>query len=182
MGKKMINNENFNQFIDSRNQLIEKLEKKEITKTEFIEENYGYFLNCDIEPVDEPQSIEQGIFNYQYYNIMAKYSFLMKNELEFRNPHEAANYNEQAFNFYKMKDKATLAMIELVNYENVEAYYVDLLSSELEGKLFEVIIKGVEKAVFHSKDKRILNRLEKNGVFNPDKKKSVIHDYVNTKY
>jgi len=64
----------------------------------------------------------------------------------------------------------------------MEAYYIDMQSERLRGKLYEIYIKNYEKAILHSMDEEIKNILIKNNVFSEDIRKSVIDDYVNQGY
>jgi S-adenosylmethionine:diacylglycerol 3-amino-3-carboxypropyl transferase len=64
----------------------------------------------------------------------------------------------------------------------VEAYFIKMESSILEGKLYEIVLKNYEYAVLHSKSIWLLDVLKKEGVFLEKKQKSVIDYYVNQRY
>ena len=83
---------------------------------------------------------------------------------------------------YLLKDQATMALLEIVSYKNLEAYYLEMRSERLSGKLFEIVFTDRPLAILHSMDVRIQRKLEKQGCFSEGKKKSLIDDYVNTKY
>lgn len=177
-----MNKDDLKKFIDHRNYLINRLEADEIDKTEFIEMNAEYFKDGEHCPIKTIKTVDEGIFNYQYYNSKAKMSMLKSNELEFRNPRQSQKYYDDCFDFYYKKDRVTEEILELVKYKNVEAYFIKLNSQDLHGELFEILLLDHHRAILHSKCKRILNRLKKAGVFCEDCKKSAICEYINTKY
>ncbi len=55
-------------------------------------------------------------------------------------------------------------------------------STNLEGKLYEIVLSDFEYAVLHSKSLWLLDVLKKENVFSEKRKKSVIDYYVNSKY
>ena len=69
-----------------------------------------------------------------------------------------------------------------MHFENVDAYFIKMESSALEGKLYEIVLSDYEYAVLHSKSIWLLEVLKKENVFSDKKKKSVIDYYVNSKY
>lgn len=174
--------DSLDRFIAFREDLIEKLDQKAISKEDFIMENFKYFKKNKLKPIKDITSVEEGVFNYQYYNIMAKYNFLKIFEIEFRDPIKASELQEKAFEYYRLKDNVIKKILKIVNYENVVAYFVKMDSEFLNGELFEIVLKDYEKIIFHTKDKLILNRLKKNDVFKAGIRDSVITNYINKKY
>ena len=63
----------FESFFEYRSFLIMQLENGDMDKPTFIRENYDFLLRIGATPFARVNSMEKGIFNYQYYNIMAKY-------------------------------------------------------------------------------------------------------------
>lgn len=170
-------------FFEKRNDLIAQLEKKEITKTKYIEENFRLFVDGKEDP-DEIRisTIDEGIVLYHYFNTKAKYLFIMGQELYYRDTYRAKAIHDEALDYYSKKDKITLLILEKMEYKEMDAYYVEAESEELSDSLYEIVLVNYTNVIFHSKDKLILNRLMKNGVFKNQKLKSKIHDYINTKY
>ncbi|BEP28113.1 DUF6648 family protein [Helicovermis profundi] len=170
-------------FVENRDMLIDTLKEGKINKIQYIEACYEFLKVENMKPFKiNVDSIEKSLYNYQYYNTLAKYTLMKCEECRFRDSTKSRELYEYAQDYYAKKDKETLNLLELINYKNVSAYFLKMNSEVLEGELFEITIDNYDKAVFHSKDKRILNRLKKNGVFDEEAKLSIIDKYVNTKY
>lgn len=165
-----------------RDVLIDQLEDKIISKTQYIEENYERFVEGVKPPSTQIKSIDEGIVAYHYYNTKAKKMMMMGNDCYYRDPYQAKDYHDTAHDQYIKKDAVTLAVVELMAYKDMEAYFVTLASEDLHEELFEIVLTAYKRVIFHSKDKRLLNRLKKNGVFSDELRASKIDDYVNTKY
>ncbi len=172
----------FDAFMAERDILIDQLEEKEITKTTFIEDNYDQFVDGVKPPTTLINSVEEGIIAYHYYNTKAKKMMMEGNDCYFRDAYQAKQLHDLAHDQYLKKDTVTMALVELLNYKDMEAYFVILQSEELNEELFEIVLTNYRRIIFHSKDKRLLNRLRKNGVFSEEFQASKIDDYVNTKY
>lgn len=169
-------------FISYRNGLIDKLETEEINKMQFIRKNYEYISKYNINPYSDIENVSQGILAYQYFNSTAKYLLSKAFEIELKSPRKAYELREDAFENYVYKNNVIKKVLELVNYINVEAFFIKMNSKALEGELFEIILKDYEKLIFHTKDQLILNRLKKNNCFLDEVKESVISEYINKKY
>lgn len=165
-----------------RDLLIDQLEDKSISKIQYIEENYERFVEGVKPPSTQIKSVEEGIVAYHYYNTKAKKMMMMGNDCYYRDPYQAKDYHDTAHDQYIKKDTVTLGVVELMDYKDMEAYFVTLASEDLHEELFEIVLTGYKRVIFHSKDKRLLNRLKKNGVFSDELRASKIDDYVNTKY
>jgi len=63
----------FDKFLIHRQSLIEQYSKGDMTKDEFIEANYSYINSTDLVPFKKLDNVKKAIFNYQYYNVLAKY-------------------------------------------------------------------------------------------------------------
>lgn len=171
----------------------------DLTKNEFLEENFNTIERLGIKPFERIDNIKKAIYNYQYFNVLAKYSYRQAKEYSPRSKHKKSLL-EQSNNFYYEKDKVTMTLLKLLDFKNVEAYYVKVKSKKLQNRLYEIVIHdpdvlieintlsipfgGMEAddLVLHSKNPYILKRLKEEGVFQDTKKKSLTDSYINQKY
>lgn len=174
----------FKSFLENRNMVIEMLDRGEIDKREFLVQNYRLLTQISIIPKKDIASIEEGVYNYQYYNGMAKYHAMILSEQRNAGKSEKklSELANKIENYYREKDKQTSALLEFVNYTGVDAYYIEMNSKRLEGTLFEINFYEFDKVIFHSKSEEIKENLIKNKVFSNEIKNSAIVDYVNTQY
>lgn len=174
----------FESFFENRSFLIMQLENGDMDKPTFIRENYDFLSRIGATPFARVNSMEKGIFNYQYYNIMAKYYRSVAIDLEKRGKHPrvALSYRHKSDDQYHKKNLDISYMLNLVEYENVEAYYVKSKSKFLKDKLYEIVFLDYDKAIFHSTADWLLNNLKENNCFIEGKRKSLIDDYINTRY
>ena len=174
----------FDEFFEHRDMLIIQHMNGDITKKEYLELNYKYMLEKNIKPFQRIDSFEKGMYNYQYYNMLAKYHMMIAKEIKDKGIHISfySKYLTEADYYYNEKDKTTFRLLRFLNYENVEAYFIKMESTNLEGKLYEIVLNDFEYAVLHSKCLWLLDVLKKEKVFNEKRKKSVIDYYVNSKY
>jgi hypothetical protein len=172
----------FETFMMRRDELIDQLEAKTLSKADFIEANYREFVEGVKPPSTAIRTVEEGIIAYQYYNTKAKKLMIEGDNDYYRDPRYAKQCHDRAHDQYVKKDAVTTAIIDLLGYQNMEAYFVSLQSDELHKELYEIVLTAYHRVIFHSKDKRLLNRLRKNGVFFEEIRPSIIDDYVNTKY
>lgn len=183
MLKQKLEDSMMDKFFKNRDELIDRFAHGRISKTDFVEENYEFIMSLKFSPFEgELKDHKQCIYNYQYYNILAKYANLQAQELENFDPKEADKFKEAEFEYYKYKDQATLSLLEHVNYENVESYFMNMASNRLCGQLFEIVFNDYYRAIFHSMNPLILKKLRSHLVFSPVYKDSVIHTYVNSVY
>lgn len=167
-----------------RKESIDLLTDKKIGKNEFLEKNYEYLQKLDLKPFSSISSILEAIYNYQYYNIMAKRSNSLAFEIH-NNPKKKRQYKmliNKRENFYCLKDKASLRLLELVEYDSIEAYFIKMKSKRLTGEIFEIVLKNHDKLILHSKNKDILKKLIENNCFDSEVKQSKIDSYVNKSY
>jgi hypothetical protein len=171
----------FDEFFANRQSLIDQYKKGDLTKEEFIESNYYYIQSMNTKPFQRVDNIKKGLFNYQYYNVLAKYCQ--------KRAHESPNgslqkedFLEKANYYYSKKDNVTMKILEILDYTGVDAYYVKVNSPNLKNKLFEIVLKDYENVILHSKNEKIKDRLVEEGVFRDEKIKSVIDSYINQKY
>lgn len=171
-------------FFYNRDSLIERLMNNEINKNDYLNMNYNYIKSCNAKPFLIIDSLEKGMHNYQYYNILAKQNCRKLSECRHDGKQHSyyKKYQDEIKAYYDEKDKVTFRLLRFMKYKNVEAYYINTDSKQLDGELFEIVIKNQKYAVLHSKAKWIKSALEKEGIFQNITKKSVIDYYVNQKY
>lgn len=175
----------FDKFFKNRESLIRQFRKGDITKKEFIDEHYNFIQRLNLKPFKYGiDSFEKGLYNYQYYNMLAKYSYMKSKDpkLQQKHPKLVIQLQNDAQYYYSQKDKSTLKLLEYLEFENIEAYFIKVKSENLKDKLFEIVLKSYENVVFHSINKGLLQRLREEGVFHEEKKKSIIDKYINEKY
>jgi len=152
-------------FFKRRNELIKELSIRKIDKLSFLEKNYELIQNLNMKPLLNISSLEEGMYNYQYYNILAKF-FKQKSILYSNNKKKQKKYNENLMksnNYYAEKDKYLLKMIDFLDEKTTESYFIDMNSKRLNNSLFEIVVKDVDFAIFHSMNIEILQKLkEKN--------------------
>lgn len=171
-------------FDSRRKQTIDLLTEGSIDKNEFLDLNYDYIRNLDLKPYSQIQNILEGIYNYQYYNILAKRSNNQANKY-LHNPKKKKLYTRlinDRENYYCLKDYTTRSIIKLINYKNIQSYYIKLSSKRLTGKIFEIVLLDYDKLILHSKDESILKELKDHQVFDDNLKFSKINEYVNRSY
>lgn len=175
----------FDKFFSNRETLIYQFRKGDISKKEFIEEQYAFIIRLNLKPFKyRIDSFEKGIYNYQYYNVKAKYSSMKSKDKKIidKHPELVKKYIDDKWYFYKKKDESILKLLRYLDYYNVEAYFIKVKSDVLEGRLFEIVLKDYDNTVLHSINPGVLNELREECVFIEEKKKSIIDQYVNERY
>ncbi|MDO5717914.1 MAG: hypothetical protein Q4P34_02925 [Tissierellia bacterium] len=171
-------------FLKIRNQLIIDLENGKLDKKDFLIENYLLIEKLNMKPFLINDTIGRCVYNYQYYNVLAKYykmcNLNLKSSKKSRKIHDI-NKSKIA-NYYIEKDKIILDLIKLVNKEDLVAYPLLLNSEKLDNKLFEIILLNYEKVILHSINQKVKDSLIDKGVFDPNPRKSKIDHYVNIVY
>ncbi|MGI6777941.1 MAG: DUF6648 family protein [Acetivibrionales bacterium] len=171
----------FEQFFMNRQSLIEQYKKGDLSKEEFIEENYRSINSLNIKPFRRIDNVKKGLYNYQYYNVIAKYYQRKAHALD--NNHESRqDFLELSDYFYSKKDKATEMLLKHLDFSGIEAYYVKVKSPNLKKKLFEIVLKDYDNVILHSKNKAILDMLQKENNFVDQERESLIDSYINQKY
>lgn len=160
--------------------LIDQLEIGVLTKETFILENFKMLASYGDVSLTI-QSVDEGILKYHYFNTQAKMKMLEADELEFRAPDKHFKLKEQAYDWYLKKDKITLQLVELVNYEAISAYFIHMNSRGLEGQIYEIDFYNHDRVILHSKDRKILHKLKTAGCFIEERMDSKVKSYVNTK-
>ncbi|SHH65845.1 hypothetical protein SAMN02745135_01561 [Caloranaerobacter azorensis DSM 13643] len=174
----------FDKFFNHRDALIIQYINGDITKREFLKLNFEYIQKMNVKPFSRIDSFEKGMYNYQYYNMLAKYYYMTAMDIKKKNKHfdyyraciDEANY------YYNLKDRATLKLLRFLKFKNVEAYFIKVQSRFLKDKLYEIDLKDYENAILHSKSPWLLKILKDEGVFFEGVRKSLIDSYINEKY
>ncbi len=194
----MIQNK-FNKFLQHRQSLLFQYKMGDLTKNEFIERNFDTISRLGIKPFWRIDNTKKAIYNYQYYNVLAKYYY--RQAMDFpKGSKQRGSLLSQSNDYYYEKDKVTRKLLKLLDVKNVEAYFVRVRSKNLQNKLYEIVISDpdvlyeintlsmryggmdADDLILHSKNPTILRQLKEEGVFLDEKKKSVTDSYINQKY
>ncbi len=162
-----------------RQGLIDQYIKGDMTKREYLNKNFDAVLALNIKPFKNVDSVDKGLFNYQYYNAMAKDARMDSYIADDREMGRL--YNEKSNYYYEKKDKATLKVLELKNFNGVRAYFIRVRSKGLKNKLFEIVLDDYNM-ILHSTSSTLLKRLKDERVFEEGVKSSLIDGYINQKY
>lgn len=167
-------------YFNYRQGLIDQYVKGDMTKNEYLKKNLEAVLSLNISPFKNADTVDKALFNYQYYNAMAKDA---KIEASYAvNKEYAYTLREKADYFYSKKDNATLKILKLLDFKGVEAYFISVKSKYLKGKLFEIVLKEYYNMILHSSSPVILNILREERAFDEHTKKSLIDGYINQRY
>lgn len=174
----------FDKFFKHRGGLIQQFKKGDISKKEYIEAGFAYIHQEGLKPFKNVDSFEKAMYNYQFYNTMAKYFYLKSNEIKSygKHPELLKEHLEKVDYYYRKKDQATLRAIELLDYYGVEAYYIQVQSSYLKKKLYEIQFEDYPDYILHSTSEWLLKRLQEENIFKEGVRRSLISNYVNEKY
>ncbi|WP_312354849.1 DUF6648 family protein [Aminipila sp.] len=174
----------FDEFFDNRNALIYKYQKGDLSKKEFIEEHYYFITRLNLKPFQRIDSFEKGVYNYQYFNAVAKYNTLRLRDKKLIEKHPdliREIENKVKYNYHK-KDESIIKLLRYLDFENIEAYYIKSKSEYLNNKLIEIVLLDYDNTIFHTINIGIVDELEREGVFEDVRKRSKIDNYVNKKY
>lgn len=174
-------NNKFEQFLRNRQKLIDHYVKGDLSKEEFIEENYRCIISLDIKPFQKIDNVKKAIYNYQYYNVIAKYYQKRAHDTSKRHA-SREDFLEQANYYYSKKDQVTEKLLKILDFKGVEAYFVKVKSPNLKKKLFEIVLTDYDNIILHSTSEIIRNQLIYENVFQNEEKQSVIDNYINQKY
>lgn len=171
-------------FIAERNRLIDALESGSLNKAAYLEAQDAALTALSAVPRRHGAliSFEEGLFNYQYYNMLAKRERVLCKDEEFRNPAQSRRHRQEADRWYALKDRETVRLLEWLGYQEVRAYYIETPARYLKGRLIEIVAYTRHRAVFHTADEAILNRLVRAGVFQEGLQPSVIRSYIEADY
>lgn len=179
----------FERFLKHRQSLLLQYKMGDMTKHEFLQENFDYINKLDIKPFSRIDNIKKALYNYHYYNVNAKYWQWVAKDPK-NTPSKRNACFRQSLNYYYQKDRATLALLRLIDF-NAEAYYVNVKSRNLKNKLIEIVIKDPDilleidpynhiskftdnnYLILHTKSTSVANVLKEN---------RLTDDYINQKY
>lgn len=178
--RKVFNLNALEKYFRYRQSLIDQYVKGDMTKREYLQANYEAVVYNDIKPFKNIDTVLKGLFNYQYYNARAKEK-KQASTIKDLDYDEKKEYLDSCNYFYSRKDKATMKILELLEYKGVEAYFIKVRSKELKGKLFEIILTDYNM-ILHSTNELILKKLVEEGVFSEGSRKSLIDGYINQRY
>lgn len=180
----MNENEKLKLFETFRKESIDLLEESKVDKETFLATNLAFLEKLNLKPFTNINNINEALYNYHYYNLYAKKSNLDAQKI-IHNAKKKKQYVKninQRENYYYLKDMATLRLLELINYQDIESYYIVLKSTRLKGEIFEIHVKSMDQAILHSKSKAILQSLREHDVFLEEERQSLIDSYVNKTY
>lgn len=174
----------FDDFSKMRDSLIFQYKKGDLSKKEYIRESHDLLIRLEACPFQNVDSFEKAVFNYQYYNTMAKYAKMKAEELLKKEKHRDLyrSYIDRKDRYYKQKDRMSWNAAQLIQFQDVEAYYIKVTSQFLKDNLFEIIFLQYPSVVFHSKSRWLQMKFEEEGIFDHRMKRSIIETYVNEKY
>ncbi len=168
-------------YFNYRQALIDQYIKGDMTKREYLNKNFDAVLALNIEPFRNVDTVDKGLFNYQYYNAMAKDARMEANRYASSDREYNRFYNSESDHYYHMKDKATMRVLQLLDYQNVHAYFIKVRSRELKNKLFEIVLED-NNMILHSTSEVILNKLRDENCFSEGVCHSKIDSYINHRY
>lgn len=171
----------FEEFFNQRDSLIVQYENGDMCKSEFLEANFDFVQNSGIEPFEIVDSYEKGMYNYQYYNVLAKYYNMLAKEYK-RDRELGQEYKEETNFYYSKKDESSLKLLKYLEFKDVEGYFVETQSKFLNNKLYEVVLNNYDFAILHSMNPSMLEKLREEKVFAETKRKSIIDEYINERY
>ncbi|MFQ8688131.1 MAG: DUF6648 family protein [Lachnospirales bacterium] len=166
-------------YFNYRQALIEQYTKGDLTKKEYLNLNLDAVLALKDEPFKRVDSLEKGLFNYQFFNAMAKDASMEAKK--YASKDFCGIYTEQVNYYYNRKDSATMKILELLDFIGVESYFIKVKSRELKNRLFEIVLKE-NGMILHSTSEAVLNRLKRENCFSEGVRKSLIDNYINNKY
>ena len=174
----------FERFFDNRSSLILQFGNGDLSKREFLEQNFDLVRKSNLKPFLRVDTYEKGMFNYQYYNVLAKYYTMLAKEIKNTRKHQKyySYYLNKGNNYYHEKDRAALSLLKFLEFKGIEAYFVKMESKSLRDKLYEIVLLDYKEAIFHSKSLWLLEILREEKVFIEEKKVSLIDEYINETY
>ncbi len=186
----------FEQFLQHRHSLLIQYRMGDLTKHEFIMESFHYLEWLDIHPFERIDNVRKAIYNYHFYNVRAKYWQRMA-AASLIPESERREYHHEANEEYRMKDRTTLRLLQLIDFRGVEAYPVSVRSKKLNGSLIEILlhdpdvlmeiraIQPMDSAVdgddlvLHTRSQHIKEVLRQNGAYDEKKRPSLTGRYIN---
>lgn len=174
----------FKEFTAMRESLIFQYKKGDLSKREYIHESHNMLMHLEASPFNNVDSFEKAVFNYHYYNTMAKYMGMKAADLKKKQKHQELYRQiiKRKDQYYHQKDIMSWKAVNIIDFTNVEAYNIKVASSFLKNDLFEIVFKDFPSVVFHSRSKWLKEKLEEEKLFENKIKHSIIETYVNERY
>lgn len=170
-------------FFQQRDRLIDDLEAGVLNKSAFLEAQYESVHGSGMKPSNRPiRSLMEGLYNYQYYNTLAKWERVQARICEFRDPAQARQHRIRMDKHYDSKDRETRRILEFYGLQGVEAFYIRVPSPRLEGQLLEIVLVNEHRVILHTADEGIRHWLQRDGVVKPGLQPSRIEAYVQSDY
>lgn len=170
LGKKL------SDYIRQRNNLIDRLTCGELDKVSFLFENYMLITRLNIKPFISPDTLDKCIYNYQYFNTLAKYN------KSYPDKRMTKRNIDMVKVFYDRKDQTIRTIIDHKDVGRIRAYPIRLNSKRLDKELMEIVLEDQDKCILHSLDPEIKKTLIKMKVYDHKSRESIIADYVNKPY
>ena len=194
----MMASDKFDNFLEHRQMLLFKYKKGDLSKREFIDEIFYFIDRLGLKPFRIIDNVKKAVYNYHYYNAMAKYYNQCSKDRRISN-NERKSLIDISYDYYKSKDRVTQRLLEVSEFRDLEAYFVKTKSETLNDKLYEIVIKNnqvlfeinylnsceiieCEFLVLHSTSPFLLSKLREENVFIEKKKTSLTDSYINQKY
>ena len=174
----------FQHFIERRLALIRAYERGDLNKKEFLQSNLKDIDNSNVRPFFLVDRLEKGIFNYQYYNALAKHYRMEARKVKNRrrNRRDYTHYLSLSEKYYGKKDETILDILKFMNFNDLYGYFIHCRNKNLEDELFEIVFVNYPEFILHSKSKQIYETLCDHNVFHEDKKRSIIDNYTTDSY
>lgn len=170
-------------FSKRRSKLISEYSQGSMTKREFILNNYQLTYQMS-GPYVKVDTFEKALFNYQYYNCMAKYFKMLSKKPPRSKKQQKNNHHYLGLStfYYGRKDESVKEILEILNFSSIVAYPIETKSKNLDNRLFEIIAYKQKEAVFHSTSVMLKKMLDEKGLYDQKKRNSVISNYINDTY
>lgn len=162
---------------------ILELENSIIDKGAFIVKNAECIKFNGVKAFLNPRNLEEGFYNYFYYNTLAKINLYEISILEERFQKESIinSFMQEVHEMYKKKDLATSYILNTLNYKGIESYPLKLESEKLRENLFEIVLHSYPEMILHTKSHKIRKELILRKCYQSTVRTSKIDSYVNSK-
>ncbi len=151
------------------------LENGKLDKREFLSKSYEIFDGAIYTEPDKLKTVEEGVFYYFYFNILAKTYMKSSKGVEKDTAYISNEY-------YKIKEQVLYELLSLIEDDKIIAYYVKTDSVKLKKNLVEINIPSMEKVIFHTLNPKTISLLKRKKLLNEEIKSSLIDTYINKKY
>ena len=116
----------FREYADIRESLIFQYKKGDLSKKEYIRESHDLLLRYEASPFQNVDNFDKAVFNYHYYNTMAKYTKMKADELRQKEKHQDLYRQmiQRKDRYYHQKDHTSWHAVKLLEFYRVEAYFI----------------------------------------------------------